>query len=567
MNCVECRDQLVASLEGLLEGGSARLCQAHLEICPSCRDERDALAQLQSRLLATGKAAADVSLVFDVMRAVQNQQIKPEKIPIMKRLSQYRWPIGLSAAAAAAAVVLLFGFLTPQAKATAADVLARGAKAIANLTTIHFKAQVRTYPADNFATINPNVDFQLVEVWEQYAPDLKWRVEKPGRVALMDGQQALLLIKSAKLAAKFNGRTPSAYDTDWLHRIANLSSTISNELRMAQAKGWELRLGTETGSDARLKSVVTVTAKSGLADNDYLHNKFFEVSDTRRVYRFDDQTERLEAVQIYLTRASGDVLILDLNQIEYDQPIAPTVWQVDLPADVVWDKPLEKLSDNEKYASMTAEQAARAFFEGCGRQDWSEVAKYQGAVTESVKEYLGGLELVSLGQAFTSKAYPGVFVPYEIKLRPQEINFRVSNNNPAKRYVITGIFDSKLQEQDSLKWSAPPTALSAGDPYSKMAPVELLKASYAAFTKFDWAELEKSVPIEYIEKTKKEFADAEKQGINPRNFLPVVEVGEATWSAEHSAYFVKCKMTNLKKWNLAIRKDNPAGRWQVDGGI
>jgi hypothetical protein len=567
MNCVECRDQLVACLEGLLEGESARLCRAHLETCPACRGEHDALAQLQSRLVANGKAAAEVSLVFDVMRAVQNQQNKPEKIPIMKRLSQYRWPVGLGLAAGAAALVLLFGFLTPQAQATAADVLARGAKALANLTTIHFKAQVRTYPADNFATINPNVDFQLVEVWEQYAPDLKWRVEKPGRVALMDGQQALLFIKSAKMAAKFPGSTRSAYDTDWLHRIANLSSTISNELRMAQAKGWELRLGTETGHDARLKSVVTVTAKSGLAENDYLHNKFFEVSDTRRVYRFDDQTEHLEAVQIYLTRASGDVLILDLNQIEYDQPIAPTVWHIDLPGDVVWDKPLEKLPDNEKYASMSAEQAARAFFEGCGREDWNEVAKYQGAVTERLKEYLGGLELVSLGQSFTSKAYPGVFIPYEIKLRPQEINMRVSNNNPSKRYVITGVFDSKLQEQEPLKWSTPPASLAAKDPYATISPAELVKASYAAFMKFDWAELEKSAPIEYIEKTKKEFADAEKQGINPRNFLPVVEVGEATWSPQHSAYFVKCKMTNVKKWNLAIRKDNPAGRWQVDGGI
>lgn len=567
MNCVECRDQLVACLEGQLDDESARLCRAHLETCPACLNEHDALARLQSRLVANGKAAAEVSLVFDVMQAVQIQQNKPEKIPLMKRLFQYRWPLGLSAAAGAAAVILLFGVFAPKAQATAADVLARGAKAIANLTTIHFRAQVRTYPADNFATINPNVDFQTVEVWEQYAPDLKWRVEKPGRVAVMDGQQALLFIKSAKLAAKFAGSTPSAYDTDWLHRIANLSSTISNELRMAQAKGWELRLGTETGNDARLKSVVTVTAKSGLAENDYLHNKFFEVSDTRRVYRFDDQTERLESVQIYLTRASGDVLILDLNQIEYDQPIAPSIWQVALPADVTWDKPLEKLPDNEKYASMTAEQAARAFFEGCGRQDWDAVSKFDGAVTDSLKEYLGGVELVSLGQPFTSKAYPGVFIPYEIKLRPQEVNFRVSNNNPAKRYVLTGIFDSKLQEQESLKWSAAPATLAATDPYAKMSPADLIKASYAAFMKLDWAELEKSVPTEYIEKTKKEFADAEKQGINPRNFLPVVEIGEATWSAEHSAYFVKCKMSNVKKWNLAIRKDNPAGRWQVDGGI
>jgi len=47
--------------------------------------------------------------------------------------------------------------------------------------------------------------------------------------------------------------------------------------------------------------------------------------------------------------------------------------------------------------------------------------------------------------------------------------------------------------------------------------------------------------------------------------MPVVEVGEATWSPEHSAWFVKCRMSQTKQWQLAVRKDNPANRWQEDG--
>ena len=56
---------------------------------------------------------------------------------------------------------------------------------------------------------------------------------------------------------KLPQRTTSAFDTDWLHRIANLSNTISNELRHAQAQGWKLDLTEETGADGRLKSIVT----------------------------------------------------------------------------------------------------------------------------------------------------------------------------------------------------------------------------------------------------------------------------------------------------------------------
>jgi hypothetical protein len=70
-----------------------------------------------------------------------------------------------------------------------------------------------------------------------------------------------------------------------------------------------------------------------------------------------------------------------------------------------------------------------------------------------------------------------------------------------------------------------------------------------------------------VEETKGEVAMAEKQGIDVHKHVPVVEVVEATWSAEQSAWFVKYRMLWTKQWNLAIRKDNPAGRWQVDGGL
>jgi hypothetical protein len=283
--------------------------------------------------------------------------------------------------------------------------------------------------------------FYAIELWKQFPPESKWRIEKPGRVIVMDGQQTVMYIKPAKEAVRFPQPTPSAFDTDWLHRIANLSDTINNELRLAQAQGWKLDLAEETAADGKLKSIVTVHAKCGLPEDDYARNKFFHDADTRRVYRFDAQSERLEAVQIYLVRAGGEVQIFDLNQIEYDQPIDPSVWQLDLPADVSWYKEPEKLPDNEKYTAMTAEQAARAFFEACAKEDWNEAGKFMSPVSKSVKDYLGGLQIVSLGQAFTSKSYGGRFVPYEIKFKSgkvQKHNLAVRNDNPAHRWQVDG---------------------------------------------------------------------------------------------------------------------------------
>ncbi len=382
MNCAECRENLVPFVEGLLDREESLHCQAHLETCAACRAEHAAITRLQRHLVARGPATAGVSLVDPVMQRVLQEQKKPERETIMNTILKHRWGFGLGAVASAAAIILIAFLSLPKAQATAAEVMARGAQAVAKLTSIHLRGQLRTYPQDNFSSINADCPFYTIELWKQFEPELKWRVEKPQRVVVMDGESTVMLIKTDDTGVKIPRRAASAFDTEWLHRIANLSNTISNELDNARAQGWELSIKSERGADSQMKSVVTVMAKSGVPDNDYGRNNFIGTADTRRVYRFDAQSGLLEAVQIYLVRPSSEVKIFDLSQIDYNQPIDPSTWKLELPADVSWAQ-LEppKLPDNEKYASMTAEQAARAFFEACGRKDWNEVGKFLSPVT------------------------------------------------------------------------------------------------------------------------------------------------------------------------------------------
>lgn len=174
---------------------------------------------------------------------------------------------------------------------------------------------------------------------------------------------------------------------------------------------------------------------------------------------------------------------------------------------------------------------------------------------------------MSLGESFTSKAYGGRIVPYEIRVRVSELNVRVSNSNRAKRYVLTGTFDNKLQLQEENKWSKEPQPLADNDAYARMSPAEAVKACFDAYSKLDWAEMRKFLPEEAVGKTQRQVEAAVKQGMDVRKQLPVMEVGEAFWSAEHAAWFVKCHASQVRKHNLPLRKDNPAGRWQVDGGL
>jgi hypothetical protein len=569
MNCAECRDKLIVCAEGLLSPDELVHFRAHLERCAECRAEYEKVATLQRRLIARGQAAAEVRIVESVMRRVRREEFQPERETFMSKILQHRWGFGLGAVAAAAALLSIVLLTTHKAQAEAIQVMTKGAQALTNLTSVHLRGQLRTYPADNFSGINADCPFSTIEIWKQFQPDLKWRAEKPGRVAVMDGATTVLYIKPGNIGVKFPHASPSAFDTDWLQRIASLGNTISNELRNAQAKGWQLSVAAETAADGSSKSVVTVMAKSGVPENDYTKNSFLENADTRRVYRFDDQSEMLEAAQIYLERASGETLIFDLSQIDCNQAIDPSVWQLNMPTNVSWAQ-LEppRLTNNNQYASMTVEQAARAFFEACGREDWDEVGKYMSPVNDSLKEYLGGVEIVSLGNSFTSAAYPGRFVPYEIRLRAQAFNLRVSNTNSAKRYVVTGLCDSKGQVQEEVKWTNEPVVLAPNDPDAQLSPAGVVKAYFQAAANSDWAELRKFTTESDVESTKAQVEAAKKASLDLANVIPVPDEGEAVWVAEQSAYLVKChQMQGVKKHNLALRKDNPAGRWQVDGGI
>jgi hypothetical protein len=254
-----------------------------------------------------------------------------------------------------------------------------------------------------------------------------------------------------------------------------------------------------------------------------------------------------------------------------DDEMHPDHWNITGGVDM-HEADLKLLPDNAKYERMSPKEAAAAFFQACADKNWDEFLKFVGSpgdtnYVERMKNGLGGLQLISLGEPYQTNNYAGWFVPYEIKLPPQDYTVRVDNTNRAHRYVLTGVYDSKLQLQHELKWSSEPALLPDNQRYANMSPMEVVRACAEAKAKFDSDELAKFVPEEEVQQAKRTLEAAGKRGIDLRQF-PVVEVGEAFWSAEHSAWFVKCRyVPQTKKWNLAIRNDNPTHRYLFDGGL
>ena len=74
MNCTECKEHLVAYVEGLLDESQKQTVAEHLKNCPACQAEADELTGLQERLVRNGKAVAQSDLENDVMNHIVREQ-------------------------------------------------------------------------------------------------------------------------------------------------------------------------------------------------------------------------------------------------------------------------------------------------------------------------------------------------------------------------------------------------------------------------------------------------------------------------------------------------------------
>jgi len=363
--------------------------------------------------------------------------------PTLRRIVM-KSPITKLAAAAMVTLAVVLSvsfFMKSTPTASAAEVFYQAAEAMSKLTSFHIRVEMRTPPRDNFATIGLDYDFVPIDFWRQFTDDEwgKWRLEEPGRVVVMDGRGSTMLIKPSHVVESVD-RSPERY---WRESLVELGSVMTREAKKAAEHPADFSSYRERGEDGREKVVIAVEAQARVPETDYLRNKYIEDSDHLKMYRFDAETKMLEDLQIYIHTDSEDVLVFRLVQAEYNIDLDPGLFSLQLPPDVIRFKPPEVLPDNEKYEAMTPKEAATAFFTACANEDWDELLKFLGQteVAQRFKDYLGGLEIISIDEPFQSANYAGWFIPYEIKLKSGHIkkhNLALRKDNPARRFQLDG---------------------------------------------------------------------------------------------------------------------------------
>ncbi len=354
-------------------------------------------------------------------------------------------PITKLAAAALVilAVALPVSFLvrsTPTA--SAAEVFYQAAEAMNGLMSFHIKVRMRTPPNDNFHCIRLDRDFTDIDFWKQCTGDEwgRWRLEEPGRVVVMDGRTSTMFMKHLNEVHEVEDRSPERY---WKECLVEVNKVMAREARRASERPAGFTSYRETGPDGREMIVVAVEMPTNVPPTDYLRNKYLESSDHLKIYRFNARTKLLEDLEIYVHDNGRDVLVFQLVEAEYNIDLDPALFRLELPQDVIRTAPLEILPDNERYEQMTPKEAATAFFKACAEEDWDELIKFLGQtdVSPFMKDYLGGLEVISIGEPFQSANYRGWFIPYEIRLKSGHIkkhNLALRNDNQAHRFQLDG---------------------------------------------------------------------------------------------------------------------------------
>ena len=390
------------------------------------------------------------TFINDVMNRIEDSPVQPgkkeaENIVLRRIIMKNSFKFTAAAIIVAAAFLSLTVWDKGVPDVMANELLTSAIEAVQDTHSIYIKARMRTLPQDNFMYLNLDLDFVPIEMWKKQCHDgqLRVRVDKPRRQVAFDNTMVTMIINRNYVCKGRHCGSYGSYDSRWLSRLLWVEDLLKNELELAQnsEKHDLLVYHDEVQGDKKL--VVQRFSQADVSKGDHLRNNFIQDSDRTYFYYFDPATKLLEGLQILVHADEEDILVFEITDIAYNVEIGDTLFTLDIPEDAVFDKEPVILPDNEKYVKMTPKEAALAFFTACAEENWQEYLKFSPAsrVTERTKQYLGGIEIISLGEPFQSEGYGGWFIPYEFKLKSGKIkkhNLAIRNDNPTKRWMVDG---------------------------------------------------------------------------------------------------------------------------------
>jgi len=147
-----------------------------------------------------------------------------------------------------------------------------------------------------------------------------------------------------------------------------------------------------------------------------------------------------------------------MDDFQWDVELDESVFEPNIPEDYrliieekldeqkstqVEQKPTRLLTDTEKDDQPMAKEVVRKLLQACANKNWDEFSDlWPGlSLNKMQKIYLGGLEIIQIGEPFKTDDSATWYVPYQIKLKLGEVrkrNLRVRYDETTKRFVACG---------------------------------------------------------------------------------------------------------------------------------
>ena len=373
MNCPEFRNRIIDLLDGR---NFTHEEQQHLEHCPDCAAEFRAAAEALDAVTPRSNPRASDNLRDGILTAAASAG-HPRRNRIYRLLGT------MAAAAAIFAGVLLLTVRTP---AYAARKHFGCAAAVMNdVKTLRIALRIRTTPRENFTYTDPALPPIPCTVTVEYGDTLRWRIEKPGRTALCDGETARMWLRDAGEGW--------CSQTDGYHPEGELGLLLDLQ-RLLRTRGGRRK-----------------------------HSAYYQDTGPGRL-----QSERLLAQQLH-------------HRIEH--PARIPFRQAERPA----ARPAHHGHSAGRQPLRPAGKHRHSLRRTRRPGSWDETLldealHYYGTdIRKELEAHYGGLAVIAIGQAVRSGQYAGVFVPCKVLLangKTEKLMLALRNDNPEKCWLVDG---------------------------------------------------------------------------------------------------------------------------------
>jgi len=417
MNCAECRENLVACAEGLLDREEELQCRTHLAACADCRTEYEAITSLQQRLIARGQATAGVKIAETVMRRVHQEQFKPERETIMSKLLKHRWGFGLGAAASAAAITIAV-IVATSPKAFGIDQVI---EACNHVRFLHVKTFSAKSPEPNEFWIKSD-DRGQVEKARYYLP----ATEDGAKLITWTPERSEPWFKTKRCFVTFQTKGIAP----WMQSLLEQSQpqSVMRKL-MEDQKAGKVDVQTQEPQGEQKTAVIVATHKS---------------EPKKEIYYVDLKTDLITRIEYYHLDGTNEIPKSRTEFSDYNVPIEEKMFSIrgELPNNIRIADRLNQVIGVAQ-GNMTDEQAAaetaRQFFQALIDKDYKKAGLIAcGELEEYAKEEYGSVNvtaIVSIGPAVarTNWVKHGFRVPCKLEIIQSDGQKSVSTFSPYVR--------------------------------------------------------------------------------------------------------------------------------------